>query len=83
MPETGHEDSLIKFELINGPDRLRAAFIFSRPVSAWFFPLMTVSKSEEGFEHTYQGSSLLFLHPLELGQGQKAKLQIELELVTS
>ena len=83
IPETGHEDNLKRFELINDADRLNAAFSFSRTVSVWFFPLMTVSQSEEGFERTYQGSSLLFLHPLELTQGQNAKLQIELELVTS
>jgi hypothetical protein len=83
VSETGHEGNLKRFELVNESDQLNAAFAFSRPVSVWFFPLMTISQSEEGFERTYQGSSLLFLHPLELSQGQKAKLQIELELVTS
>jgi hypothetical protein len=81
MKETGSEDKLTRFELVNDPDRLCASFSFSRPVSAWFFPLMTVSKSEKGFERTYQGSSLLFLHPLDLSPGEKARFQIELELV--
>ncbi len=83
VPETGHEDNLTKFELINGPDRLTAAFNFSQQVSAWFFPLMTVSQSEEGFERTYQGSSLLFLYPLILTPGKKAQLQIQLDLITT
>ena len=80
VSETGREDNIYRFELINGPDRLNAAFSFSRPVSAWFFPLMTVSKSEKGFERTYQGSSLLFLRPLNLAPSDKEHLQIELEL---
>ncbi|MES0363876.1 MAG: alpha-amylase/4-alpha-glucanotransferase domain-containing protein, partial [Desulfobacteria bacterium] len=50
-------------------------------VSVWFFPLMTVSQSEEGFERTYQGSSLLFLYPLVLTPGKKAQLQIQLDLI--
>ena len=79
--ETGAEENLTRFELVNRPDRLTIAFAFSRPVSAWFFPLMTVSKSEEGFERTYQGSSLLFLYPLNLIPGQKAHFQIRLELI--
>ncbi|MCD6298138.1 MAG: DUF1926 domain-containing protein [Deltaproteobacteria bacterium] len=81
IKETGAEDELTRFELVNGPDRLCAAFSFSIPVSVWFFPIMTISKSEKGFERTYQGSSLLFLHPLVLSPGEKAGFQIELELV--
>ena len=81
ISETGCEDNLTRFELVNGPDRLTAAFAFSHPVSTWFFPLMTVSKSEEGFERTYQGSSLLFLHPIDLSPGQKVWFQIGLELI--
>ena len=80
MPEIGEEENLTRFELVNGPDRLCAIFSFSKPVSVWFFPLMTVSKSEEGFERTYQGSSLLFLHPIKLTPGQKTGFQIQLEL---
>lgn len=81
IKETGYEDKLTCFELVNGPDRLCASFSFSSPVSVWFFPLMTVSKSEKGFERTYQGSSLLFLLPLDLSSGQQARFQIELKLV--
>ena len=80
VSEIGEEENLSRFELVNGPDRLCAVFAFSIPVSAWFFPLMTVSKSEEGFERTYQGSSLLFLHPINLTPGQKTRFQILVEL---
>ena len=81
ISETGQEDNLKRFELINAPDRLNAAFTFSLPVSVWFYPLMTVSQSEEGFERTYQGSSLLFHYPLILTPGKKAQLQIQLALI--
>ena len=81
VPETGREDNVARFELVNGPDGLCASFSFSSPVAVWFFPLMTISKSEKGFERTYQGSSLLFLNPLNLSPGQKARFQIELELI--
>jgi len=83
IPETGHEDNLKTFELINGPDRLTTVFNFSKQMSVWFFPLMTVSQSEEGFERTYQGSSLLFLYPLILTPGKRAQLQIQLDLIKS
>ena len=81
VSKTGSEKDLTRFELVNGPDRLTAAFTFSHTVSVWFFPLMTISQSEEGFERAYQGSSLLFLYPLVLSPGQKAHLQIKLELI--
>ncbi len=79
VAETGSEEHLTRFELVNGPDRLTTVFTFSRPVDVWFYPLMTVSQSEEGFERTYQGSSLLFLAPLELAQGEQFQLHITIE----
>ena len=81
VSETGEEKDLTRFDLVNRPDRLRTAFSFSSPVSVWFFPLMTISMSEEGFERTYQGSSLLFLHPLDMAPGQKAHLHMKLDLI--
>jgi hypothetical protein len=83
VAETGGEEDLARFELVNGPDQITATFTFSRYVSVWFFPLMTVSKSENGFERIYQGSSLLFLYPLNLVPGQKDRLQIELQIIDS
>ena len=81
VSESGEEDNLTRFEMVNGADRLTLAFAFSSPVRAWFFPLMTVSKSEEGFEYTYQGSSLLFLMPLNIAIGQQDKFQIQLRFI--
>jgi hypothetical protein len=77
--ETGVEENLTGFELVNKPDNMRLIFEFSRPVSAWFYPIMTVSKSEEGFEYTYQGTSLLFLFPMILEPNKKEHFQIRLK----
>jgi len=79
VSETGAEENLTAFELVNKPDNIRLIFEFSRPVSAWFYPIMTVSKSEEGFEYTYQGTSLLFLFPMILEPNKKEQFQIRLK----
>jgi len=81
ISETGTENNIKQFELVNRPDRLNAVFRFYRPLSVWFYPLMTVSKSEKGFDRTYQGSSILFVLPLALEPGKKACFQTELEFV--
>ena len=74
--ETGEEFNIKDFELVNNRDKLKVKFNFSLPITVWFYPMMTVSKSEEGFEHTYQGSSLLFRMPLELPPDAKKGLEI-------
>ncbi len=81
VTETGQEKDVSMFEVINRPDRIIAAFTVSPRVSVWFFPLITVSKSERGFEHTYQGSNLLFTLPINLSPGKKANFQIDLRLI--
>ncbi len=79
--ETGREDNLSRFDLVNGGDGLKASFTFDRPISLAFFPLMTVSMSEEGFEKTYQGTNLHFFLPLRLEPGQKGSFEFSLDLV--
>jgi len=81
VAEKGVEKDVSEFALCNGPDRLVTLFSFSHPVTAWFFPLMTVSMSEEGFERTYQGSSLLMLQPLELSKGEKRSLECRMSFI--
>ena len=80
ISEAGEEVNVEAFELINNRDKLSVKFDFSLPIIAWFYPIMTVSKSEEGFEHAYQGSSLLFRMPLELPPGSKKQLGIRLSV---
>ena len=83
VSETGTEDGLNGFELVNDREGLKLSFGFSKSVSVWFFPLMTISKSEEGFEYTYQGTSLLFLFSLELSPGENKTLQIQIRFINT
>jgi 4-alpha-glucanotransferase len=83
VSELGSEDNLTNFELVNEADNLRLVFEFSRSVSCWFYPIMTVSKSEEGFEYTYQGTSLLFIFPMNITPGIKEHFQIQLRFAKS
>jgi 4-alpha-glucanotransferase len=80
ISETGEENNIKIFKLINNTDGLIVKYEFSLPVIVWFYPIMTVSKSEEGFEHTYQGSSLLFRLPLELPPGGKKGVDIKMSI---
>lgn len=81
--ETGEESGITKFELVNRPERLTTRFIFSRAITVWFYPIITVSKSEEGFERTYQGSNLTFHFPMHMTPGQKEHLQIQIQFIES
>jgi 4-alpha-glucanotransferase len=42
----------------------------------WIAPIETVSESEDGFERIYQGSQVMALWPIELGQGAEWKAQL-------
>ncbi|HDZ24066.1 MAG TPA: DUF1926 domain-containing protein [Desulfobacteraceae bacterium] len=81
--ETGNEEGISAFSMVNGPDRISAAFSFEKPAAVWFFPLMTVSMSEEGFERIYQGSSLLFIYPVTLARGQTDRFSCDLRVASS
>ncbi len=76
--ETGAEEGVSAFAMVNGSDGINAAFSFQEPVKVWFFPLMTVSTSEEGFECTYQGSSLLFLWTIQTGKEKARRFSCQL-----
>jgi alpha-amylase len=80
--ENGREDGITRFELINQGDGLNAILLVNQPATAFFFPLMTVSLSEEGFEKTYQGTSLLLAWPLDMSAGRQAEFSLELRLET-
>jgi 4-alpha-glucanotransferase len=81
--EIGSEDDVTSFEFADDSDNLKLIFEFSKPVSCWFYPIMTVSKSEEGFEYTYQGTSLLFSLPIDLAPAIRDNLQLNLRFTTA
>lgn len=80
VTETGVEAGITSFSLINVPDGITVEFSFSEPVAVWFFPLMTVSMSEEGLERTYQGSSFLFVSQLALAKGEIKRFSCEMRI---
>jgi alpha-amylase len=48
----------------------------SRPATAWWAPVETVSNSEGGFERAYQGSGLLLSWPLALAPGASTTVTV-------
>jgi alpha-amylase len=48
---------------------VKAGFEFSKEASFWYFPIETVSDSEQGLERTYQEIALLFHWDLKLAPG--------------
>ncbi|MBN1850835.1 MAG: DUF1926 domain-containing protein [Deltaproteobacteria bacterium] len=83
VTDIGEEENIYQFDLVNGSDGLTTRFTFSRPISAWFYPIITVSQSEQGFERTYQGSSLLFVYPVNLPTNQEDRFQVQLQFIES
>ena len=79
--EIGGEYQVTRFDLMNLVDGLKISFQFTRPTMVFFFPLMTVSMSEDGFEKTYQGTSLQFLQPVDIQPRGKETFQLRMELV--
>ena len=64
----GTEDNISRFSATDGYGGLRLLFTVSRPVTAWRYPIETVSLSEAGFERIYQGSSVVFVLPVASAQ---------------
>jgi len=63
--------------------KVRAGFELSRPVTLWRYPVETVSLSEAGFERNYQGSSIVFLVPIEelIGNSDKFTITLKVESI--
>jgi len=47
---------------------------------AWWYPIDTISNSENGFERVYQGSSLVFSWPVQLGAGEHLEVEVSHEI---
>jgi alpha-amylase len=55
----------------------------SRPATAWWAPVETVSNSEGGFERVYQGSGLLLSWPLALAAGASTTVVVGQRVATA
>ena len=76
--EIGREDNFSRLEMVNRGDGLNLVILPDQPATAFFFPIMTVSLSEEGFEKTYQGTSLLLARRISLPPGEQAAFGFEM-----
>ncbi len=54
--------------------------VSDKPCTVWGFPLETVSQSEGGFEMTYQGSVVMFLHRFELPAGGEFRFSLKTDV---
>ena len=81
LSESGQEEGVTSLELVNEHDEFKALFSLSEPVKLMFFPVLTVSKTEEGLESTYQGSSLLFMPGRVRPEGVKKEFMISVKFV--
>jgi alpha-amylase len=57
---TGTHEHIDAFNLADRFLNLKIDFTFSEPVTIWYYPVETVSLSEQGIERLYQGTSFLF-----------------------
>jgi alpha-amylase len=55
-----------------------ATIVATPPCELWRIPIETVSQSERGFESSYQGTCLVFVWPITIGEGKafEAKLAV-------
>jgi len=59
---------------------LAADFTLAPAADMWFFPIETVSQSENGLEKTYQGSAILVHWKDQLAKGAKLHKTLRLKL---
>ncbi|MDP8257241.1 MAG: DUF1926 domain-containing protein [Candidatus Alcyoniella australis] len=64
--------------LIDEASGFRVKLEVDRPCELFRWPIETVSQSDGGFERTYQGSCLLFVHSFELEPDQQAQIKFKL-----
>ena len=72
--EKGAKNAVSNFLLDDQFFGVKLGFDFDKEADLWYFPVQTVSESEEGLEKTYQGLCFLFKWPVELAKGQKQKI---------
>ncbi|MFH1777851.1 MAG: alpha-amylase/4-alpha-glucanotransferase domain-containing protein [Candidatus Omnitrophota bacterium] len=72
----GEMSGVRDFALQDVWNNLEIKFNFSENSNLWYFPIETVSESEEGIEKTYQGMSLLFHWKFKLLPEEKKRISL-------
>ena len=80
MRSTGILFDVTQVDLVDEYLGLRIAIRCDAGAEMWRFPVESVSMSEAGFERVYQGSSLLFVFPLDLRPGMRWERTIQMAL---
>lgn len=65
LGEKGVDRGIKRLAVADEYSKVRVSFELDRKATLWRYPIEAVSLSEAGFECNYQGSSLVFLVPLE------------------
>ncbi|MBI5641772.1 MAG: DUF1926 domain-containing protein [Nitrospirae bacterium] len=60
------QDDIRRFSLGDSYLDLNVDYAFGQNISLWHYPVETISLSEQGIERLYQGTSFLFVYPVEL-----------------
>jgi alpha-amylase len=71
---------VMRADLVDEYLGLRIVMSCDAPGELWRFPIESVSMSEAGFERVYQGSSLLFVFPLDLKPGMRWERRLQISL---
>jgi alpha-amylase len=69
-----------RIELSDPLNALRLVMVPAPAATICRFPLETVSQSESGIERTYQGSTIIFIWPLELQAAESFKPRLTLKV---
>lgn len=72
----GTEPAITTFVQGNDYVGVAVATTLSRPAAVWWAPVETVSNSEGGFEHMYQGLGVLMGWPLALAVGESFTVSV-------
>jgi hypothetical protein len=72
--------AVARAELVDGWRGITVAVEAEPRAEVWRYPVMTVSRSESGFELNYQGTCLLVVVPLVLGKGDSLSFRMTLSI---
>jgi len=82
--EPGERSGLREIALRDGARGAAARLVWDREATVWWFPVETISLSEQGFERVTQGQALLVIWELQLspGAGFEAGFSVAIESVS-
>jgi alpha-amylase len=80
LASTGEERDVGSVSIIDEWLGVALACTFEPRVRLWRFPIETVSNSESGFERVYQGSAVVPVWDLDIGDGGSARFVIRLSV---